>query len=316
MWYLNDGTFVGRRESLKQVLDFLGSSPVEEIGLKLNHRKCELWWPKGDDTFPEFPTQVIRQPQEGVEILKVPIGTDNFICSKLHERASKVKEIIERLENLEDVHLEFTILRACLGACKYNYVLRGICPSEAVAKVLQEIDDWMHLATENLLQGSISHKAWLQAGLAPKDGGLGLRHLSSIAHPAYIGSSINTAPLVGTLLDRSTLAMSRLQSTATELLTNLGEMAPDSVKGALRTISDTPSLDVQFAQSLPRKAQSWLQESVDSRTWNDLLTQAGGQERDRLEAIRRPHAGAWLSAFPCKALGLWIPSREFMVSCG
>ena len=47
VWYLDDGTLVGNRESLKQILDFLGSSPVEELGLKLNRRKCELLWPKG-----------------------------------------------------------------------------------------------------------------------------------------------------------------------------------------------------------------------------------------------------------------------------
>ena len=118
----------------------------------------------GDETFPDFPAQVIRQPQEGVEILKVPIGTDNYICNKLLERASKVKETIKRLDSLEDVHLEFTILRACLGACKYNYVLRGIRPSAAVARALQEIDNWMHLATKT------SYKVMSQARPGFKQG--------------------------------------------------------------------------------------------------------------------------------------------------
>ena len=45
-----------------------------------------------------------------------------------------------------------------------------------------------------------------------------------------------------------------------------------------------------------------------------MHAQAAGQERDRLAAVRRPHAGAWLSAFPCRALGLWMPPREFIVS--
>ena len=108
--------------------------------------------------------------------------------------------------------------------------------------------------------------------------------------------------------------MPSLQSAATEFLTILGVMTPDSIKGGLQTIGSTPSLDVQYAKSMPQKAQAGLQESVDSRIWNDLLAQAVGQERDRLEAIRRPHAGAWLSALPCKSLGLWMPSHEFVVS--
>ena len=79
-------------------------------------------------------------------------------------------------------------------------------------------------------------------------------------------------------------------------------------------IGHATSLEAQHTQTIPKKAQAWLQESVDSRIWADLVAQAGGQERDRLEATRRPHAGAWLSAFPCRALGLWMPSREFVVS--
>ena len=65
---------------------------------------------------------------------------------------------------------------------------------------------------------------------------------------------------------------------------------------------------------MPSKAQAWLQGSVDSWIWAELHAQAAGQERDCLEAVRRPHAGAWLSAFPCRALGLWMPSQEFIVS--
>ena len=249
-----------------------------------------------------------------MEILKVPIGSDQFICRKLRERAQKVGEAIACLDSLEDAHVQFTILRACLGACKFNYVLRGVCPSAGVLRVLQEIDDTMRLSLEHLLHCSVPDRAWLQAGLASKDGGLGVRHLARIAHPAFIGATINAAPLVATLLGCSSLATPRLQSAASELLAKLGELAPDPIRGALRTISHARQLDVQCTRSMPAKAQAWLQGPVDALTWTDLLSLAAGQERDRLEAVRRPHAGAWLSAFPCRALGLWMPSREFIVS--
>ena len=297
-----------------QILEYLGSDPVTELGLKLNYKKCELWWPAGDSSFPGFSPQIKRHSPEGVEILKLPIGSDNFICSKLRERAQKVGEAIARLDRLEDKHIEYTIFRACLGACKFNYVLRGTCPSAAVARELKEIEDSMHLALEHLLDCSVSGTAWLQAGLAPKDGGLGLRHLSDIAHPAYIGSFINSASLIATLTGRNALVTPRLRTAATELLTRVGAVAPDLVSGTLQMISHATSLEAQHTQTIPKKAQAWLQESVDSRIWADLLAQVGGQERNRLEATRRPHAGAWLSAFPCKALGLWMPSREFVVS--
>ena len=41
----------------------------------------------------------------------------------------------------------------------------------------------MHLPLEHLLHCSMSDGAGLQAGLATKDGGLGVCHLPSIVHP-------------------------------------------------------------------------------------------------------------------------------------
>ena len=48
---VDDGTLVGTRQSLIAVLDYLHRSEVLDLGLKLNLRKCEVWWPSGDQTF-------------------------------------------------------------------------------------------------------------------------------------------------------------------------------------------------------------------------------------------------------------------------
>ena len=52
---------------------------------------------------------------------------------------------------------------------------------------------------------------------------------------------------------------------------------------------------------------------MDHKLWQELFDSAVANDRDRLEAVRRPHAGPWSSAFPCKALGLWIPRERFVV---
>ena len=138
--------------------------------------------------------------------------------------------------------------------------------------------------------------------------------MSNIAHPAYIGSKINTISLVATLTGHNNLVSPRLQAAASELLTRLGTAAPDPVSGALQMISCANSLEARHMENILKRAQAWLQEAVDSRIWTKLHAQAASQERERLEACRRPHAGAWLSAFPCRALGLWMPPCEFVVS--
>ena len=58
LWYLDDGTFVGERKSIA-LLEKL-SSLGPRHGLYINKAKCEVFWPSGDPTFPEFPANVHR----------------------------------------------------------------------------------------------------------------------------------------------------------------------------------------------------------------------------------------------------------------
>ena len=55
LWYLDDGTFVGTQPSLLSLLS-LFTSRGPDFGLHLNLSKCVLFWPSGNPTFPEFPS--------------------------------------------------------------------------------------------------------------------------------------------------------------------------------------------------------------------------------------------------------------------
>ena len=80
LWYLDDGTIIGTRTAVRQVLDrLLVNGP--RFGLHLNLSKCEIYWPSGDQAFPEFPAEVTRigELQHGVELLGLPVfGDDEF----------------------------------------------------------------------------------------------------------------------------------------------------------------------------------------------------------------------------------------------
>ena len=67
--------------------------------------------------------------------------------------------ILDKLESLEDCHIEFTILRACLGAAKFTYALRGIPPSDAVIRILWEADELLRRALERILADSVTDDA-------------------------------------------------------------------------------------------------------------------------------------------------------------
>ena len=50
LWYLDDGTIVGSRPAVLELLHHIGSLGPS-FGLFLNKKKCELFWPAGDQSF-------------------------------------------------------------------------------------------------------------------------------------------------------------------------------------------------------------------------------------------------------------------------
>ena len=59
VWYLDDGTFIGPRSSMVSLIDrFQQLGPT--LGLHLNLSKCEIFWPSGGQSFPEFPPEMCR----------------------------------------------------------------------------------------------------------------------------------------------------------------------------------------------------------------------------------------------------------------
>ena len=59
VWYLDDGTFIGKRSAIFSLMDKL-MSIGPGFGLHLNLSKCEIVWPSGDQSFSEFPADISR----------------------------------------------------------------------------------------------------------------------------------------------------------------------------------------------------------------------------------------------------------------
>ena len=74
LWYLDDGTFIGPRSSLRTIFScFAEFGP--RFGLHINFSKCELYWPCGDSTYPDFHPAIKRVNPEngGLELLDSPV---------------------------------------------------------------------------------------------------------------------------------------------------------------------------------------------------------------------------------------------------
>ena len=59
LWYLDDGTLVGPRHVVRRILhQLLAVGP--QFGLHVNLNKSEVYWPSGDQGFPDFPAAMAR----------------------------------------------------------------------------------------------------------------------------------------------------------------------------------------------------------------------------------------------------------------
>ena len=79
--------------ALLYLVESLGPS----LGLYLNRKKCELFWPSGDQSFYDFPLEIHRS-SDGLDLLGSPVcGPDKFFdsyfASKV-ERTSRAGRVI------------------------------------------------------------------------------------------------------------------------------------------------------------------------------------------------------------------------------
>ena len=104
LWYLDDGTFIGSKSCLLQLLESF-SLHGPKFGLHLNLSKCELFWPTGD-SFPEFLT-TIKSVSEGLELLGSPTwGTITFFDKYLSAHLANVAAAQDSIAILEDPQIK------------------------------------------------------------------------------------------------------------------------------------------------------------------------------------------------------------------
>ena len=88
LWHLDDGTFISSRLAISSLLDRLQSTGPS-FGLHLNLKKCEEFWPSGNQDFPEIGAEVQRicHITGGAEFLGSPIfGSDTFFVDSVAKR--------------------------------------------------------------------------------------------------------------------------------------------------------------------------------------------------------------------------------------
>ena len=299
IWYLDDGTIVGLRSAVSSLLDrLLVKGP--SYGLLLNLQKCEVFWPSGDPSFPEFPDGVQRAQDisGGAELLGSPVfGPDSFFDDSFGKKIDKVLFYQDQLTDLEDPQVELLLLRSCLSLCKVNHLLRTV-PSDKVNVHLERFDTKLRSCLEAISRSSLPDSSWKQTTLPIRHGGLGPREACRTAPTAFIGSCNFTRDLIHRLLG---YAHSPVLSSNEAAISDPDLIVPGEMLSREHLLSMMPST----AQvDLWSSTQHQLQDILDKSLFLHIKNSGSVRNQARLNAISTPLAGSWLRAIPNKNLGL------------
>src|SRR6478609_7380385 len=286
VWYLDDGTIIGLVEDVYKVF-LLIQKEGPALGLHLNVKKNEIWWPSsvGSDPFPEG---VDRVDNAGVKLLGAPIGSRKFTTEFVKKKLKALDDVCKALREVDNAQVEFGLFRGCLSYNKINHLLRT-CPADLLQDALGKFDDhFQNMVAEIMRVPCLTEDQWEQASLPVKFAGLGVNQTKVIAGSAYVGSCALTKDLVVMLLGVD--ASSYEPTGVSELLS-----AHETATGIAH---DFPSL------SIKQSVQEVLSTERHEATFERLKTKANVRSHNLLLACSMPHASDWLLAPPIPGLGL------------
>lgn len=300
VWYLDDGTLGGEANTILKDLKFL----IEEfklIGLELNFGKCELYIPETEtpstiscikSCFQSLVPNFKLIDKSSLCLLGSPI-LDEALPNFINDKIQNFLSVSDKLNHI-NVHVAFVILRFCLFVPKFTYYLR--CSQLwKYPQLTQQLDSIMRDTLVNIFNIPLDDRAWDQATLPIRLGGLGIRKISCISLPAFLSSVHGTKDLIHNILGKCSQNFE---------ITGFNE-AIGSWKIAC---PDTNLPKALFSQRL------WDEPLCELIRKNLLNTSINSAERARLLAVSEWESGLWLHVLPSKNLGTLLDKNSFRVA--
>ncbi|KAI5643831.1 hypothetical protein NE865_04007 [Phthorimaea operculella] len=191
--------------------------------------------------------------------------------------------------------MAYTIVRFCLFVPKFTYVLR--CSHLwKFRKQLDKIDNVIRETLVRILNCPIDDKAWNQASLPVRFGGIGIRKSSSIALPAFLSSVHASIPLCNSILSPS-----------------LGSV---EICGVPEGVEQWRSITSECLPEHPNLQRQW-DEPMCKGTQLSLINACNNAvDRARLLALAEKESGYWLQALPSANIGTLLDNYTFSLSVG
>ena len=206
----------------------------------------------------------------------------------------KFNEISHLSVNLRSIsaHDALIVLKYALSTPRILHLLR--CSPCYGHSVIGDIDRLLRLNVSYFSNVDLTDQQWTQASLPIRDRGLGIRHASVLALPAFLSPAANMSVLQNHIL-LCTVTASDLyadQCTATWCSLFQHQIPADS--------------NTQRAWDAPG-----VKEDITS-----LFTNCCEVDRARLLAVSATHSSDWLHALPIASCGLRLDNEDFRVAIG
>jgi hypothetical protein len=301
-WYLDDGTLGG---DWKTVLDDLRSlsDAFSAIGLDLNFSKCELFFNKSLPStelnfiianFNSLAPNIKIIDRSSLRLLGAPIFPES-ITSLINEHLHTHQAYSDRLLKIS-AHMALVIIKFCLFVPKFTYILR-CSPIWKFPHLIEPLDTALKSTLSSILNIHLDSRAWTQASLPIRHGGLGIRQVISVALPAFLSSSYSTQ----------------------DLATKIFSPASDNVTIACLNEAKDAWVQACPGSSLPfsPKSQKLWDEPLCQSTLKELINTAQNTaERARLLAVAEPEAGLWLHTLPSPNIGTLLDRTTLSLATG
>ena len=178
--YLDDITLAGPADTVaSDVADIIQVGGA--MGLVLNTGKCELIAHRDCVVDDQMLQSFIRVDVGDASLLGAPLFTGTVLDDAWLARCDDLARAADRLRkiNAQDALI---LLRSSFSAPKVLHLLR--CSPSVSHQSLLVFDSVLRSTIQSITNADLSDVQWLQANLPVKDGGLGVRRVSSLALPA------------------------------------------------------------------------------------------------------------------------------------
>ncbi len=270
------------------------------LGLFLNERKCEvICIETGLISGPPSVTSLIpgaQLIQSGcATLLGSSIGDTASISDILSSKTQILHDMGERLHYFSSQDA-FLLLKNSFSIPKVLHLLRS-APTFLSAGLVA-YDKEQRSILESIANVQLDNRAWSQASLPVKDGGLGVRSAVDLAPSAYLSSTSATRDLVLQILPLRLRSVPVPFKSVAMSLWSAGTNMPPPV--------DTDA----YLQ------KSWDRCKIDKLSTDLLESAPDASSRARLLAVSAPESGAWLNTLPISSLGLKMDDNAVRVAMG